>query len=100
MAPAQTKRIQFTARTPVAIHEGLILAPGTYPGTVTRIGVPAYGGDLSWKAPQYKIELTGAQLTAMGQRVRRHAPSPHAQDHPARVRLGRGGTRAAYAALD
>ena len=68
MAPAQTKRIQFTARTPVAIHEGLILAPGTYPGTVTRIGVPAYGGDLSWKAPQYKIELTGAQLTAMGQR--------------------------------
>ena len=69
MAPAQTKRIQFTARTPVAIHEGLILlAPGTYPGNVTRIGVPAYGGDLSWKVPQYKIELTGAQLTAMGQR--------------------------------
>ena len=67
MAPAQTKRIQFTPRTPVAIHEGLILAPGTYPGTVTRIGVPAYVGDLSWKAPHYKIELTGAQLTAMGQ---------------------------------
>jgi hypothetical protein len=64
--PAATTRIQFTARSPVELEEGLILAPGTYTGTVTRLGVPVFDGTVSWVNPVYKLELTSAELTAMG----------------------------------
>jgi hypothetical protein len=59
------QRISVTAREAVEIESGLVLPPGTYPGTRTRIGV-ALGGRTSWTAPRYKIELTGLQLADMG----------------------------------
>jgi hypothetical protein len=60
-----TLHISVTAREAVEIEGGLVLPPGTYPGTRTRIGV-ALGGRTSWTPPRYKIELTGLQLADMG----------------------------------
>ena len=57
-------RISVTAHEAVEIESGLVLPPGTYSGTRTRIGV-VLGGS-TWTAPRYKIELTGLQLADMG----------------------------------
>ena len=60
-----TLRISVTAREALEIERGLVLPPGTYPGTRSRIGV-ALGGRTSWTPPRYKIELTGRQLAGIG----------------------------------
>jgi hypothetical protein len=60
-----TLRISVTAHEAVEIEGGLVLPPGTYPGTRTRIGV-VLGGRTSWTPPRYKIQLTGLQLADMG----------------------------------
>ena len=60
-----TLHISVTAREAVEIEGGLVLPPGIYPGTRTRIGV-ALGGRTSWTPPRFMIELTGRQLADMG----------------------------------
>ena len=57
--------ITVKAREDVQIDVDLVLPPGTYPGTGTRVGV-ALGGQTSWTAPRYMIQLSGWQLIRMG----------------------------------
>jgi hypothetical protein len=66
-----TLRISVTAREAVEIEGGVVLPPGAYRGTRTRIGV-ALGGRTSWTPPRYKIELTSLQLADMGVPIKDH----------------------------
>jgi hypothetical protein len=70
MAPqTQTKPIQLKANEAVVLEPGLILQPGsTYAGTVTYVGAPV-GEQFAWIQPDYKIQLAGEQLAALGQKA-------------------------------
>ena len=61
----KVERVRFRSRKPVALDPGVTLPPGTYPGKRKQIGLIAYDG-MTWTRPEYKIELSGDQLAAMG----------------------------------
>jgi hypothetical protein len=63
----KVERVRFRSRKPVALELGVTLPPGTYPGKRKQIGLIAYDG-MTWTRPEYKIELSGDQLAAMGRR--------------------------------
>jgi hypothetical protein len=50
----------------IEIEAGVVLPPGQYSGTEWRTGLETMSGEVSWAAPQYKIELTADQLASIG----------------------------------
>ena len=66
MHRVQARAVMLEATHAVEIEPGVVVPPGHYTGTEWRTGLETMSGDVSWAAPQYKIELTADQLASMG----------------------------------
>ena len=66
MHRVQARAVMLEATHAIEIEAGVALPPGQYSGTEWRTGLETMSGEVSWAAPQYKIELTADQLASMG----------------------------------
>ena len=66
MQRVQTKAIMLEVTQAVELEPGVILPPGYYPATETRSGLGTISGDMTWAAPQYKLEFSAEELAKMG----------------------------------
>jgi hypothetical protein len=65
MQRVQARAVKLEATHAVEIAPRVVLPPGHYSGIEWRTGLET-GGGVTVTAPQYKIELTSAQLADMG----------------------------------
>jgi hypothetical protein len=66
MQRVQAHAVTLEATHAVELQPGVALPPGHYSGTEWRTGLETMSGDVSWLAPQYKIELTADELASIG----------------------------------
>lgn len=57
--------VTFNAPGPFELEPGIFLPAGIYHGTSTTLGF-ARMGQVEWTPPEYKIELSAAELERMG----------------------------------
>jgi len=62
----ETTRITLEAVKAVELYKGVVLPPGSYPGTKTRTRISSMDGGVVWTPPRYRIELKAGQLANMG----------------------------------
>jgi hypothetical protein len=84
----ETTRITLVAVQDVDLHAGIVVPPGSYPGTKTRTRVSYLDGSVNWTPTRYRIELTAEQLASMGATVQPNQSSEEI-DVTEFVRLGR-----------
>ena len=65
MRRVRTRTVRLEAMQAVELEPGVVLPPGYYAATKTRIGEETMSG-LSWAAPQFSLEFTAAQLVELG----------------------------------
>jgi hypothetical protein len=61
---AETTRITLEAAEPVDLHTGIVLPPGSYPGT--KAARNKRTTSVNWTPSRYRIELTAEQLASIG----------------------------------
>jgi hypothetical protein len=61
MRRVRTRTVRLEAMEAIELEPGVVLPPGYYAATKTRIGEETIGG-LSWTAPQFSLEFSAAQL--------------------------------------
>jgi hypothetical protein len=66
MTRARKSIVQLIAAAPVELEPGIVMKAGTYTGEMKQLGLPTMGGQISWTAPEYKIEFDAQQLSHMG----------------------------------
>ena len=54
------------AKQAVELEPGVVLPPGYYPTIEEQSGLETMGGDVTWAAPQYKIEFSAKELAKLG----------------------------------
>jgi hypothetical protein len=69
MQQIETRTVMLEAARDVELRTGLVLPPGFYAGTETRIRIASRGG-VSWTSPRYEIKFTADLLVDMGAEVR------------------------------
>ena len=65
MRRVRTRTVRLEAMQAVELEPGVVLPPGYYAATKTRIGEETMSG-LSWAALQFSLEFTAAQLVELG----------------------------------
>jgi len=83
----ETTGITLVAVQDVDLHAGIVMPPGSYPGTKTRTRVSYLDGSVNWTPARYRIELTAEQLASMGATVQPNQSSEEI-DVTEFVRLG------------
>ena len=83
----ETTKITLEAAQAVELHGGMVLPPGSYPGTKSRAREDALGGEI-WSTTRYRIELTADQLASMGATVQPNQSSEEI-DVTEFIRLGK-----------
>ena len=66
MLRLQTRAVMLEATQAVELEPGVVLPPGYYPTIEERSGLETMGGDVTWAAPQYKIEFSAKELAKLG----------------------------------
>ena len=83
----ETRKITLEATQAVDLDTGIVMPPGSYPGTKTRTRVSFLDGSVNWTPTRYRIELTAEQLASMGATVQPNQSSEEI-DVTEFVRLG------------
>jgi len=66
---AETTKVTLEAAQAVKLHPGIVLPPGSYPGTKARAREDALDGVVTSSPIRYRLELTEEQLVSMGATV-------------------------------
>ena len=67
---AETTKVTLEAAQAVKLHPGIVLPPGSYPGTkAPRAREDALDGVVTSSPIRYRLELTEEQLVSMGATV-------------------------------
>jgi hypothetical protein len=64
--PVRILPVLFRAYDDIEIEPGVVLRSGIYAGKSKEVGFESVTEGIKWTKPQYLIELTAGQLTAMG----------------------------------
>lgn len=62
------QRLRLTSSAAVELEPGLLLPAGTYTGESTEIGALMLDGEISWTQPEFRMEFSAAELSAMGRK--------------------------------
>jgi hypothetical protein len=69
MQRVQTRAVMLDVTQAVELKPDVVLPPGAYTGTETRIGVETISSGVSWTSPRYTIKFTADQLASLGAKV-------------------------------